>query len=456
MKQDILPILGDNMPDAQYINEVALIKYFLELVTMDPDFRSKLESNSEKVLKETGIPYNYEDLRILYDADAYKEYEKEKEIPLFVKRYRGFIDEKLNMRNEMRADKCKPENNAMMIWRQRQINRCWIEMGYRNDSIIHTPTTYELDLGCSVQCEFCGIDAPCLSKVARYNENKELWRGILSSMKEILGDAAGSGTCYYATEPLDNADYELFINDFYNEFSHLPQITTAAALRNIERTKKCIEHMRNLSPTIYRCSVRSIDELRTFHKEFTPEELLLVELLPQYEGAPCNSFTSVGRACTELREISNGETIACISGFVINLAEKSIRLITPCGATKQHPTGEKILGKKFFTDIENFRDTVKNMIEKYIVNEIKSDQVLSFYPYITYQESENSLLGNGGFKISFNSDDNPTLYKELIQLILKGDKTKREIASELYDKDFQPANVYLAINNLYKAGAIME
>ena len=56
----------------------------------------------------------------------------------------------------------------------------------------------------------------------------------------IVGDAAGRGLCYYATEPLDNPDYECFLVDFHAEFGRVPQTTTAAATRDIERTRRLL------------------------------------------------------------------------------------------------------------------------------------------------------------------------------------------------------------------------
>ena len=68
-----------------------------------------------------------------------------------------------------------------------------------------------------------------------------MWHDILSFAKEAIGPAAGWGTCYYATEPLDNPDYEKFADAFYDVFGVVPQLTTAAAMRKPERTKAYLE-----------------------------------------------------------------------------------------------------------------------------------------------------------------------------------------------------------------------
>ena len=63
-----------------------------------------------------------------------------------------------------------------------------------------------------------------LAGVARYEENRLLWHGILAAVLEIIGPAAGMGPCYFATEPFDNPDYERFMAGYREILGTVPQI----------------------------------------------------------------------------------------------------------------------------------------------------------------------------------------------------------------------------------------
>ncbi len=123
-----------------------------------------------------------------------------------------------------------------------------------------------------------------------------MWHDILSFAKEAIGPAAGWGTCYYATEPLDNPDYEKFADAFYDVFGVVPQLTTAAAMRKPERTKAYLEKAQGQFRRVHRFSVLSRDILHRIYDCFTLDELVPVELLPQFDEAPASHFAKAGRA----------------------------------------------------------------------------------------------------------------------------------------------------------------
>ncbi|MBR5908626.1 MAG: hypothetical protein IKZ66_01500, partial [Schwartzia sp.] len=237
---EIRHVISPACDDAEYVREVAEAKRALELWTLEPGFRDKFLAAPEETLAANGLHIDVLSVKILCVNEMALEYSKRppEELPRVVRRYRGFIREKIEERTRMGQEYCVPDHPAFRAWRSRQQNRCWSEFGSRNSALIHVPMTFELDLGCSVGCPFCGVMAGRLQKVSRYDEDAELWKGILSFAKETLGDAAGEGTCYYATEPLDNPDYEKFTADFFESLGHVPQLTTAASMRKPERTRK--------------------------------------------------------------------------------------------------------------------------------------------------------------------------------------------------------------------------
>jgi hypothetical protein len=107
-----------------------------------------------------------------------------------------------------------------------------------------------------VGCWFCGISAPKLGDIYLYNEeNANLWRQVLELLKNKLGENTGSSFCYWATDPLDNPDYEKFCIDFSDVLGVFPFTSTAQALKYPERVKSLIDLSIKKGRTINRFSI---------------------------------------------------------------------------------------------------------------------------------------------------------------------------------------------------------
>ena len=463
---EIRHVISPACDDAEYVREVAEAKRALELWTLEPGFRDKFLAAPEETLAANGLHIDVLSVKILCVNEMALEYSKRppEELPRVVRRYRGFIREKIEERTRMGQEYCVPDHPAFRAWRSRQQNRCWSEFGSRNSALIHVPMTFELDLGCSVGCPFCGVMAGRLQKVSRYDEDAELWKGILSFAKETLGGAAGEGTCYYATEPLDNPDYEKFTADFFEILGHVPQLTTAASMRKPERTRKYLLDALKKERRVHRFSVLSLDILHKIFETFTIEELLCVELLPQFAEAPSNKFAKAGRAREsnlEHVEDDDGNTIACISGFIVNIAERSVRLLTPCGASKERPTGEYIIAKEFFSDLDDFKRVLTSMIDRYMEPEFSKEMPLYLRPGITFDETEEGVefCRPNKLRLKFRGADDlsPTLYHDVLKKLREGGKTAYDIAGELMEEqDAFPANVFFILKKFELAGLFLE
>ncbi len=466
-EQVIRRLMDPSQDDAAYIRQVAEVKRAVELWSMDPGFAPRFREDPAAALAEQGLSVDVLSVQILTSnelATKYNAGDREK-IPLAARRYHAFIREKRADRDRMAREECVPTHPAFRAWRGRQLNRCWAELGTRNEALIHVPLTFELDLGCSVGCPFCGIAAPRLEKVARYDdETRALWRGILEYTKETIGPAAGSGTCYYATEPFDNPDYEKFTEDFFEVFGVVPQITTAAAMRRPERTRAYLEKTMPKYRRIHRFSVLSLDIMRRIFDYFTMEELLFIELLPQFPEAPFCRFANAGRARSgELKTApeSEGGTICCLSGFVVNLAERSIRMITPCGASVEHPTGEQIIARETFADLADFRRVLDGMMGRYMAAEFPKAQPLFLRPGLSFEATEEGIAFSrpGTMRLKFRGqDDLPArLYQEVLEKLREGGKSALDIAGELLDETgASPAHVFYLLKKFEIAGLFLE
>ena len=377
-------VIDKGFDDPEYARIVASVKRVLELFSMDAQFHDAYLQDPDRAIAETGLDVDPESIWLLLDDDAAKEMFASlkdgtlawEDLPNEYRLYKAFIKEKLNGRDQLRKELCVPDEPRFKAWRARQERRCMLEFGGHALAMIQAPLMFELSEGCSVGCPFCGAAVKKLRGVFRYtDEHAALWQDVLRRMHALIGDAAGSGACYYSCEGLDNPDYEKFLAGFFAEFGIVPQTTTAASTRNIERTRALLRYGNENDPHIDRFSVLSLDMLHELLASFSPEELLLVELLPQFPEAPDSHLAEIGRGHIEEWGDEVGSTIACTSGFVVNMQEKSVRLMTPFVSCRAHPTGEWILEKAPFSTGEDLLDTVERIIARYMPERLELDGI---------------------------------------------------------------------------------
>jgi len=472
-----------------YITEmVAKCKRAIEIIYLLPGAKEEAESDPEGFLKKYGLnDVDVEGLRYIYDdkvtetLKGLSEEEVLKKMPYQAFRYRQFTLNKLARRDKVFLSDNVSTNTKMKKWRERQIER---SKGYSGPSFsanVQLIAAYELTDGCSVGCPFCGIGAENLKKVFTYDdENKKLFKDVIKMMHEVLGDAAGRGSMYLACEPLDNRDYEKFLEDFISEFGVLPQITTAVPLRDVDRMRALLKQLsEDKDGTHYRFSIKSIDEAKGVLEAFSPMELLRVELLPQFEEAPgFAGFANTGRErdknesdietkreqgkdscaveCEQGKNVVG--TICCVSGFVINFARKDVRLITPYPANDKYPDGEVVLAKMHFSDCNELKEIILSLIDKHMTNKIPVDAILKPYDYFKISSTEEMgefLVSNYGYYQPFEGPFKG--FGDVVKLLFEGKYTKSEIAKMLYiTKKIDITQTYFCLSMLYKNGIIDE
>ena len=353
-------------------------------------------------------------------------------------------------------------------------------------------------------CDFCGLSAGRLKRVFGYtDENAELFRGVLKVLHEELGQAAGFGMMYFATEPLDNPDYERFEEDYFNEFGVIPQITTAVFDRNIERTRRLVHELDTKAGFIHRFSLRSLEMAETALREFTPEEMVSVELIAQYEESPYFlPFTVVGNeieskskrtkthentrimdeALAEtldapilhneikrlkgLKHVDPG-TICCVDGFRVNMCKKTINILTPCHQNERFPNGISETEEVSFADAEDFREKLKWVIDEYMVEAVPSDEKLRLYDHLKLEDTKHgkALVSEmSGYTLPVESFDaraaaegrsnaGTETAKRLLEGIYKKDELVRLVMEET---GTAPENIYWLINQFWKRGLIVD
>lgn len=436
---------------------IGWIKRFMEYESMYPGFHEEEIADPEGTLKKYGFPLTVEDVSFYPNLDNIKEMR-----PVFpdsnAQKYADFMSAKIRYRDELK-ELCKPSHPAMKKWHKRQAGRCMAELGARTDALIHLPFTMEMADGCSVGCPFCGLNAGKLKTVFRYTEeNSRLFRECLEAMKELIGTAVCHSTMYFASEPLDNPDYELFLRDFEQVYHIIPQITTATAMKHTELLHKLLREINEEGKTIYRFSVLSKKIAEQIFEEFTPQELLYTELLPQFEDAPGKAFANSGRMGEKQGDYS--DTISCVSGFIVNFANKTIRLTTPTEACSEHPTGEIILDRMEFEDAESLISCIKNMIQKHMMNIISPKDRVKLRKGLKTEIDENgqiNVTNDKGMKFTVDPQGQGAIYEKMFRLFESGYMTKREIVAELtkdYAELVMTDSFHYCINRMWEMGIL--
>lgn len=417
--------------DPKDMKDIANVKRIMEYQALIPGFVDRLNADPEAVLLELGMNFSIKD--ISFGPNTFENGDVRMH-PLYpgtpAVKYAKFMDRKLEHRSKLR-DKCEPVNPAMKKWRARQIARCMIQLGVKSYALIHAPFSIELSDGCSVGCDFCALASKGLQSVFRYTpENAKLFNDVLYTAKEIIGDGAGMGTLYFASEPLDDPDYEKFKEDYTRCFDMIPQITTARSTMNIERLRPLLREINETQKNIYRFSILSEEMARQVFDAFSPEELILTELLPQYEEAPTSALIKSGRGATE---DEYGDTISCMSGFVVNLARRDVKLTTPVWSSKDHPTGEAILEIGTFSNGNEFGELILGMISRHMKNIIASDDEIMLEEGISLQDEGDkvSFVSDKGIKLTMEVKGPTDIFDSLVSQLSGGFKTKREVVANI-------------------------
>ena len=103
---------------------------------------------------------------------------------------------------------------------------------------------------------------------------------------------------------------------------------------------------------------RSTD-LDFIHDFFTPEELFLCELIPQYDDRLSKKATAGRVRDLVLKRKEKNKpiqfhhnleatgSIACVSGFLGNLVQQTLKLIAPCSASDRWPLAMNFIRTSF-------------------------------------------------------------------------------------------------------------
>lgn len=427
------------------------IKRFTELAIGDPSFRAGLFNNPSDIVRQWGIDVDPRRLRFIWDPEYQERHDfgaDDSDVQEYLAWTAAKREKALSWLRFLEEETPSPFRE----WRRRQANRYAtqaVDGSLRRKRLL--PCAIELSKGCTIGCDYCGLAAERLQAVARFNrqKNQELFTQVLLMMKEFVGHGAATGFLYWATDPFDNPDYEKYLTVFDQILGIPPQTTTAAWGRNLRRTRSFLQLRQRMDGIWDRFSVNSLDDLYLLMQNFSARELANVELVLHNPGSLREKCVA-GRGGEADSEAKVG-SIACVSGFLINLHDRSIRLISPCTDFERWPLGYAIYKEG------NFRESIGQLKE--FVSECETevfgkvwDECIKPKLRSDFKKIDDGLHGGpialktNFARLVFNTE----LEKSLLRAI-NGERSIGELIKTM-SHNYHPAQTYQVIKDLHENG----
>ena len=71
-------------------------------------------------------------------------------------------------------------------------------------------------------------------------------------------------------------------------------------------------------------------------------------------------------------------TVACVSGFLVNLPHRTVKLVTPCRACEHWPKGYRVYEEASFSTAREYREILGGMITRHMPESLPADTPLAF------------------------------------------------------------------------------
>lgn len=456
---------------AEELAVIARVKRLQELYIADKALRAAIDEDPAQggaAIAARGADFGFatERLQPLWDPELKDDVEENPERWPEVAAWRRWIADLKKHRDLMMAHgTTEAANPAFHRWRLRQIARTRSELGNGGDAITHPIVAYELSNGCSVGCWFCGISAESFRGHYPYRpDTAATWRGVLQAMKDRFGTATQTGFCYWATDPMDNPDYDKFVADHHAVTGWLPQMTTAAPLKDVALTRRVMALFDRHPCVINRFSVLTPRTLQKIHETFTPDEMLAVELVIHTKQSLV-SKTRAGRmrarkqkleeqgrdTLLSERELDVG-TIACVSGFLINMPEGTVRLVAPCRPSDRWPLGYRVYAEASFETADEFGAAIDDIVAHCMPVFPATDQPIALRSDIAYApDGDGFTLTNGVIKHRVGGFD---FVPRLGALLAEGTLTSGAINGALIEDGADIFTVSAVMQDLFDLGLI--
>lgn len=392
-------------------NRYARFKRIYEQYQADPEYRRFIREDADAAAEAAGL-FGSDGAEVLEAVMAVLggkigEHMDNQYVAEFAARIQPVLDYAFS---SMAADRYKNSNTAAFVEKSLRRSRMESALFRRNTQIRYIPLAFELSVGCKVGCSFCGLEAGRFKENYPYREGREQWRRICSSAYDFLGEIAGQAPLYFATEPLDHPDYEGFLSDVMEITGQLPQTTTAAAERDTDRTTRLMSFIGEEGLRMrgrLRISIRSLGQFKKIMEDFSPEELIGVELIinnPESVKAISVSGRLYKRGAFKDR-LPVKYSVSCLSGVLVNLCHGTLTFMEPVMPDESHRRGIREFETVHFSDHLEFADGIKELFNRYGRDTPEKEDRLTLNRAVRVVKKEDHIIfagGGAGYSIKRN------------------------------------------------------
>ena len=483
------------------IRTIAEVKRFWECYQGDRDFRTVVEAGGEftaeqrQMLKDIGVTFRPEAMAplwshrdLVFDGlselivrhDTFEDAPSEihavlapyPELSLWMK-WRHRVD-RMTLLQKLKISSHATLSPEYTAWRARRVAAARNELGNYGWSLDHPCHAVEMAVGCSVGCGFCAFDAPKLETVFDVSrpENRELVRGVAAGMARVLGWPAAHGMLYWSTEPHDNPHYVRLL-ELWREMTGA-MLCTATARAGVDWVRDLIGFYTTGPVQWPRVSVLSRNIMRRLHLAFTPLEMRDTTLLMQQkESEELRAKVPGGRdrmlkqlvEADDLRKVDFENlpegfeppqgSIACISGFLVNMVQRTVKLISPCYTTMEYRYGYRVFDEMTFDGPADFEVVLKRMIGRSMAPRAYPEMP------VRWRDDLKAVPQSGGFTLLSPTTRRDfrkgALHRRTAELIGRGDRTYGQVFDTLSDDpEIGPLPALSMLDSLFKKGYLCE
>lgn len=477
---------------------LAQFKRVLELYDGDKHLRAAFEANElseeqQEFLRSVGVHIPWSELSKMWSdpevgreiggllrgthtfdelSDATRATMQSSELLSLYARFNFFKAKMVEVGHE-RSHSMQTPQPSFNAWRRRRIAACNSELGRFGEQIDHPVIAIELNVGCSVGCYFCAFDAKRLTQTFDYDnpEHLAMFRATASHLTDLFGPYAGSCLLYWSTEPHDNPHYIEFLKEY--EAITGSVLCTSTARWNEDWIRGLIDFYRPTGSPWPRISVLSRKIMHRLFDQFTPEEFRDVWVLAQQkDNDDLRTKVPGGRdkmlknlkTFKDRRDYAEDQpleepvvqgSISCVSGFLINLLEGTVHLISPCFTSEKYPYGYRTFAQASFENDEELNAAMRHMIERHMPEQPYDAMPMAFRDDLDYRPKDDGFTLVSPHHIH-RFHGSPVL-KPLGELIQRGDLTCGEVNQRLFeDHGLNPMLSLAMIKNLFDQGFLDE
>ena len=365
-----------------------------------------------------------------------------------------------------------PEYTA---WRGRRVAATRNELGPFGWALDHPSFAVEMAVGCSVGCGFCAFDAGKLETVFDLSQphNRERVRDVALGMSNVLGWPVTHGMLYWSTEPHDNPHYVRLL-EYWQELTGA--ILCTATARSDEKWVGDLIGYYSKGPVQWpRISVLSRKIMYNLHKTFTPMEMRDTTLLMQQkDGEELRGKVPGGRdrmlkqliGADDLRDVDFENlpegfeppqgSIACISGLLVNMVNRTLKLISPCYTTMEFRYGYRVFDETTFEPREGgFETALRRVVDRSMVTRPYPEMPMRWRDDFKFvPRPDGFTLLSPTTRRDFRRGEIHLLTADLIN---RGDMSYEQVIDAMSDNEnVGPMAALAMINSLFSKGYLCE